>query len=285
MKPIENQTIFITGSTDGIGKLAALQLGKQGAHLLIHGRNEKKVSDVVEEIKERTGNKNVEGFTADLSLLDGVRKLAAKVMSKYDKLDVLINNAGVGFADERFSKDGYELRFAVNYLAPFLLTHLLLPALRNAAPSRIVNVSSAGQSAINFEDVMLEKTFDSNNAYTQSKLALIMFTIDLAERLKDENITVNSLHPGTYLDTNMVRRAGITPMGKPQTGSDAEVFLAVSPEMERVTGKYFNGRSESRAHAQAYDKNARKKLEEISLKLTGLLQNVKAPGEAMIDRE
>lgn len=272
MKPIKDQSIFITGSTDGIGKLAAWHLAKEGAHLLIHGRNKKKVSDVVHEIIEGTGNKDVEGFTADLSSLDEVRELAGEVLAKYDKLDVLINNAGVGFADERFSKDGYELRFVVNYLAPFLLTHLLLPALRNAAPSRIVNVSSAGQSAINFEDVMLEKNFDSNHAYAQSKLALIMFTIDLAERLKNENITVNSLHPGTYLDTNMVRRAGIAPMGKPETGSDAEIFLAVFPELERVTGKYFNGRFESRAHQQAYDENARKKLEELSLKLTGLLQ-------------
>jgi NAD(P)-dependent dehydrogenase (short-subunit alcohol dehydrogenase family) len=274
MKPVSEQTILVTGSTDGIGKLAAMELATQQANLLIHGRNSEKVSKVLEEIKKNTGNKNLEGFVADLAALDEVRKLADRVLAKHDGIDVLINNAGVGYADERFSKDGYELRFAVNYLSPFLLTHLLLPALKNAVPSRIVNVSSAGQSAINFNDVMLEKNFDSNRAYTQSKLALIMFTIDLAEQLKNENITVNSLHPGTYLDTNMVRRSGITPWGKPETGAEAEVFLALSPQVEHVTGKYFNVKAESKANAQAYDKDARKQLRELSLQLTGLVEAV-----------
>src|SRR6266496_2495682 len=166
MKPVNNQTIFVTGSTDGIGKLTALQLAKQQAHVLIHGRNEKKVASVVDE----------------------VRKLANEVLEKHDKIDVLINNAGAGTADQRYGKDGTELRMTVNYLAPFLLTHLLLPTLKNAAPSRIVNVSSAGQAPIDFNDVMLEKNFDGVQAYCQSKLALIMFTIDLAEQLRNENI-------------------------------------------------------------------------------------------------
>jgi len=274
MKPVKDQTIFITGATDGIGKLTALELAKQQAHLLIHGRDEKKVASVIDEIKNTTTNKNIEGFIADLSSLAEVRNLADEVLGKYDKLDVLINNAGAGTADKRYSKDGTELRLAVNYLAPFLLTHLLLPALQNAAPSRIVNVSSAGQSPVNFEDIMLEKNFNGGTAYTQSKLALIMFTIDLAEQLKNENITVNSLHPGTYLDTNMVRRSGVEPWGKPETGADAEVYLAVSPQLEGVTGKYFNVKSESKAHSQAYDANARKKLWELSMQLTGLREKV-----------
>ena len=274
MKPVDEQIILVTGSTDGVGKLTALQLAKENAYLLIHGRNEKKVGDVVNEIKQLTGNKNVEGFTADLSSLKEVRKLAREILEKFDRIDVLINNAGVDYADERLSKDGYELRFAVNYLAPFLLTHLLLPAIRKAAPSRIVNVSSAGQRALNFDDIMFEKDFDSVNAYSQSKLALIMFTFDLAEQLKNEKITVNTLHPGTYLDTNMVRHANIAPLGKPETGAHAEAFLATSPELENVTGKYFNVRTESRANAQAYDEKARKKLHELSLKLTGLFEEV-----------
>jgi len=274
MKPVNMQTILITGSTDGIGKLTALQLAKRQAHVLIHGRNEEKVTRIVDEIKNATKNKNIEGFTANLSSLDEVRKLANEVLEKHDRIDVLINNAGAGTADKRYGKDGTELRFAVNYLAPFLLTHLLLPALKNAAPSRIVNVSSAGQAPIDFNDVLLEKNFDGVQAYCQSKLALIMFTIDLAEQLKNENITVNSLHPGTYLDTNMVRRSGVTPWGKPETGADAEVFLAVSPQLENVTGKYFDVKKEARANAQAYDAKARKKLWELSLQLTGLKEKV-----------
>ncbi len=274
MKPVNNQTIFITGSTDGIGKLTALQLAKQQAHVLIHGRNEKKVASVVDEIKNASKNKNVEGFTADLSSIDEVRKLANEVLEKHDKIDVLINNAGAGTADQRYGKDGTELRMTVNYLAPFLLTHLLLPTLKNAAPSRIVNVSSAGQAPIDFNDVMLEKNFDGVQAYCQSKLALIMFTIDLAEQLRNENINVNSLHPGTYLDTNMVRRSGVTPWGKPDTGADAEVFLSVSPQLENATGKYFDVKKEARANAQAYDAKARKKLWELSMQLTGLKEKV-----------
>jgi NAD(P)-dependent dehydrogenase (short-subunit alcohol dehydrogenase family) len=274
MKPMNTQTIFITGSTDGIGKLTALQLAKQNAHVLIHGRNEKKVAGVVDEIKRLTKNKNVEGFIADLSSLDEVRRLANDVLEKHKSIDVLINNAGAGTADKRYGKDGTELRFAVNYLAPFLLTHLLLPALKNAAPSRVVNVSSAGQAPIHFDDIMLEKNFNGTEAYCQSKLALIMFTIDLAEQSKDRNITVNSLHPGTYLDTNMVRRSGVTPWGKPETGADAEIFLAVSPQLENVTGKYFDVKRESRAIVQAYDAKARKKLWELSMQLTGLKEKV-----------
>ena len=271
MKPVNTQTIFITGATDGIGKLAAIELAKQKAHLLIHGRNENKVATVVGEIK-KANNDHVEGFVADLSSLEEVRNLAHEVLNRHDKIDVLINNAGAGSADKRYSKDGIELRFAVNYLAPFLLTNLLIPALKNAAPSRIVNVSSAGQAPINFDDIMLEKNFNGVTAYRQSKLALIMFTIDLAEKLKHENISVNTLHPGTYLDTNMVRNSGVTPWGKPETGADAEVYLAISPALENVTGKYFDVNTEAKANTQAYDEKARKRLWDLSVQLTGLLQ-------------
>lgn len=270
MKPINQQTILITGSTDGIGKLTALNLARQNAQIIVHGRNEAKVQKVIYELKTKSGNQKIEGFTYDFSSLNEVRKFADDVTNKFNKIDVLINNAGVGFADNGKSQDGYELRFAVNYLVPFLLTQLLLPSLKSAAPSRIVNVSSAGQHPINFNDIMLEKNFNPTQAYCQSKLALIMFTIDLAEKLKDENITVNSLHPGTYLDTNMVRRSNINPWGKPESGADAEVYPATSPELNDVTGKYFNVKSEARAESQAYNKQARKRLWDLSLELTKL---------------
>ncbi len=265
------QTIFITGATDGVGKLTAIDLAKQNedAIILVHGRNKGKLDKVIEEIKQESGNQNIEGFVADLSSMNEVRQLAKEVSAKHDKIDILINNAGAGFAAPRYSKDGFETRLAVNYLAPFLLTNLLLPAIKKAPAARIVNVSSAGQSPIHFDDIMLQKSFDGITAYTQSKLALIMFTIDLADELKNDNVTVNSLHPGTYLDTNMVHDAGIKPQNTVQSGADAEVYLATSPELKNVTGKYFNVKREAKANAQAYDVNARKQLRDLTLKLTG----------------
>ncbi len=270
-----DQTIFITGATDGIGMLTATALTKQKTHLLLHGRNQEKLDKVIKEIKTLSGNQNIEGFVADFSSMDEVRQLAKDVLAKHDKINILINNAGTGFAVPRYGKDGTELRLTVNYLAPFLLTNLLLPAIKKAAPSRIVNVSSAGQSAINFDDTMMDENFDGVTAYCQSKLALIMFTIDLAEILKDDNITVNALHPGTYLDTNMVRDANIKPQGTPQSGADAEIYLATSPELKNVSGKYFNVKKEAKANAQAYDVKARNRLRQLSLQLTGLEETVK----------
>jgi NAD(P)-dependent dehydrogenase (short-subunit alcohol dehydrogenase family) len=269
-KPVKNQTFLITGSTDGIGKLTAMQLAGENASIIVHGRSEDKVKNVVKELTEDSGNNNIEGITADFSSLDEVRKMAEYLKERYSEFDVLINNAGAGFSDPRYSKDGYELRFAVNYLAPFLLTQMLLPLLKTASPSRIVNVSSAGQHKLNFEDIMMEKNFDSSRAYSQSKLALIMYTFELAEKLKDENVTVNALHPGTYLDTNMVRNAGIRPWGDAESGADAVIFLAVSGTLDGVTGKYFNVKKEAKADSQAYDTNARKKLWDLSLDLTNL---------------
>ena len=266
MKPIAQQTILVTGATDGIGRLTALHLALQGAHVLVHGRNQAKVDRVIADLRQTTGNTRIEGFTADFSALAQVRNLAQEVLARHPGLEVLINNAGAGSTDPGKSKDGYELRFAVNHLAPFLLTHLLLPALRNAAPARIVNVASAGQHPIDFEDVMMENDFEGFKAYCRSKLALIMFTIELSARLAKDRITVNSLHPGT----NMVRRAGVTPMGDPQTGADAVTFLSVSPELDAITGKYFDETKEAKAIGQAYDANARRRLWDLSVRLTGL---------------
>jgi NAD(P)-dependent dehydrogenase (short-subunit alcohol dehydrogenase family) len=269
---MSKQTIFITGATDGVGKLVAHDLAKQNADatIILHGRNKDKLQNTINEIKRASNNNNMDGFVADFSALEDVRKLAKDVLSNYSSIDILINNAGAGFAAPRYGKDGTEIRMTVNYFAPFLLTRILLPVIKNAAPSRIVNVSSAGQSPVNFDDIMLNKNFDGVKAYTQSKLALIMFTIDLAEELKDDNVTVNALHPGTYLDTNMVNAAGITPLGTAQSGADAEIYLATSPDLKNITGKYFNVKHETKAHAQAYDADARKKLNALSMKITGL---------------
>ena len=269
---MKTKTIFITGATDGIGKLTAIDFAKQNKDdtILIHGRNKNKLDIVAEEIKSASGNQNIESYTADFSSMNDVRRLSKEVLAKHNEIDILINNAGAGFTAPRHGKDGTENRFAVNYLAPFLLTNLLLSAIKKAAPSRIINIASAGQSPINFKDVMLEKNFDGVTAYTQSKLALIMFTIDLADELKNDNVTVNSLHPGTYLDTKMVNEAGIKPHGAAQSGADAEIYLATSPELKNTTGKYFNVKNEAIANAQAYNATARKQLRDLSLKLTNL---------------
>jgi NAD(P)-dependent dehydrogenase (short-subunit alcohol dehydrogenase family) len=170
------------------------------------------------------------------------------------------------------SKDGCELRFAVNYLAPFLLTHLLVPVLGRSEPSRIVNVSSAAQEAIDFDDVMLERSYDPWRAYGQSKLALTMFTFDMAEQLKEQEITANCLHPGSLLDTKMVRESFAAPLGSAESGAAVEIYVAITPHLEGRSGIYAipEEKREARAHRQAYDPEARKKLLRIAEDLTGI---------------
>jgi NAD(P)-dependent dehydrogenase (short-subunit alcohol dehydrogenase family) len=270
MNLMSNKVFLITGSTDGIGKLTGIDLARlqKGATIIIHGRNSEKLEQAKREIQKISGNPKVESHVADFSSMGEVRNMAGEILSKHASIDILVNNAGAGFAAPRYGKDGTETRFAVNYLAPFLLTRLLLPSLKQAFRARIVNVASAGQSPIHFEDIMLEKKYDGITAYTQSKLAIIMYTLDLAEELLPDHITVNCLHPGTYLDTGMVREAGISPMGTAQGGADAVVYLATSSDLNNITGKYFNIKKEIRANAQAYDVIARKKLNAIGLALT-----------------
>jgi NAD(P)-dependent dehydrogenase (short-subunit alcohol dehydrogenase family) len=270
MNLMSNKVFLITGSTDGIGKLTAIDLARKqkGATIIIHGRNSEKLEQSKREIQKISGNPKIESQLADFSSMNEVRNMAEEILSKHASIDILINNAGAGFSAPRYGKDGTEMRFAVNYLAPFLLTRLLLPALKQVLHARIVNVASAGQSPIHFEDIMLEKKFDGITAYTQSKMAIIMYTMDLADELLPDHITVNCLHPGTYLDTGMVREAGISPMGTAQSGADAVVYLATSPDLNDITGKYFNVMKETRANAQAYDSHARKKLNAMGLQLT-----------------
>jgi len=216
---------------------------------------------------------NAELLIADLAALGEVLRLADTVRDRTDHLDLLINNAGVGTGGQgtkrQMSADGYELRFAVNYLAGFLLTSRLLDLLKASAPSRIVNVASAGQQAIDFDDVMLSRGYSGVRAYCQSKLAQILFTVDLAETLEGSGVTVNALHPASYMDTSMVRQAGIAPWNTVETGADAILNLATSPALEGRSGLYFDGGRESRAEAQAYDPQARRQLRKLSLELIG----------------
>lgn len=267
---MKSRTTLITGSTDGIGKLTTQKLAERGDRILIHGRDNQKADRVAQEIRQFSGSQAMETYIADFASLDQVRQLAGEIKNNHNTLEVLINNAGIGYGDRRKSQDGYELHFAVNYLAPFLLTHLLLPLLKEASTSRIVNVSSAGQHPIDFDDVMLEQSYSPQLAYNQSKLALIMFTFELADRLQGEQVTVNSLHPGTFLDTKLVKNAGITPRGKVEDGAEAVYYLATAPELDKVTGQYFDQKRKAKALSQAYDSEARKKLWRLSKQFTGL---------------
>ncbi len=267
------RTILITGATDGHGKGLAERLAPSGARLLLHGRNEAKGERLLEELGANATGELV-WCRADLASLDQVAALADRVMEE-ERLDVLVNNAGLGSVEpgggERLeSEDGHELRFAVNYLAPFLLTRRLLPLLERSAPSRIVNVASAGQAPIDFDDVMLERDYSGGRAYAQSKLALIMFTLDLAEELNGSGVTANSLHPGTYMPTNMVKAAGVRPITPLEEGIEATLRLIESPELDGVSGRYFDGTDESAPHPQAYDPEARRRLRELSEELTGV---------------
>ena len=266
---VSGRTIVITGATDGLGRGIASALAPTGARLVLHGRNEEKGRSLLDDLRgSATGD--IEFRRADLSSLDEVRSLADGLLEE-ERMDVLVNNAGIGTAGPREeSADGYELTFAVNYLAPFLLTRRLLGSLERSAPARIVNVTSAGQAPIDFADVMLERGYSGIQAYGQSKLALVMFTFDLAEELEGTSVTANCLHPGTYLPTNMVRDAGIAPATPLEEGIATTVRLIESDEVEGVNGHYFDGVRESAPHPQAEDPDARRQLRELSEELTGI---------------
>jgi NAD(P)-dependent dehydrogenase (short-subunit alcohol dehydrogenase family) len=267
------KTVLITGSTDGVGRYVATELAKQGAKVLVHGRDAGRGKSLIEEIK-RAGPETPAFYQADLSSLSAVRGLADAVKADHRRLDVFVSNAGIGSmnggAQRQVSADGHELRFAVNYLAGFLLAHLLLPPIKAAAPSRIVNVSSLGQQPIDFDDVMITKNYSGGRAYSQSKLSQIMFTVDLAGELKGSGVTVNSLHPATYMNTTMVRAGGITPMSTVEQGGAAILHLVSGDDVAGKSGLFFNGMHEMKANAQVYDETARKRLRALSLELTGL---------------
>ncbi|MBS3755610.1 MAG: SDR family NAD(P)-dependent oxidoreductase [Desulfobacterales bacterium] len=274
MKTLENRIILITGATDGLGKKLSLDLAARGAELVLHGRSPEKEKAAAREIRDATGNSKLACYNADFSSLAAVRDFSENIRADCKQVDVLINNAGIGPGSSKvqreLSKDGHELRFAVNYLAHFLLTHRLLPLLGRSGSARIVNVASGAQQAIDFDNVILKRGYDGRRAYSQSKLAMVMFTFDLAEDLRESAIAVNCLHPATLMPTNMVLdtdyfKTTVDSVGK---GADAVEYLAVSPEIEGVSGKYFEGRQRAKAHAQAYDSQARQKLRTLSNQLT-----------------
>jgi NAD(P)-dependent dehydrogenase (short-subunit alcohol dehydrogenase family) len=267
-------TILVTGATDGLGRGVAERLAAEGAALHLHGRDRERLAATAREITRATGNERIRTHLADLSSLDEVRALAADVERSTDALHVLVNNAGIGSGrpektTRQESLDGHELRFAVNHLAGFLLTLRLLGLLRRSAPARVVNVASLGQHPTDFGDVMLRRGYDGSRAYGQSKLAQITTGFELAERLAADGITVNSLHPATYMPTKMVLEQVGRSVDTLEEGVDATVRLAVAPELEGITGRFFDRQTEAAAHPQASDAEARRRLYDLSLELVG----------------
>jgi NAD(P)-dependent dehydrogenase (short-subunit alcohol dehydrogenase family) len=247
----------------------ARRLGAMGATVIVHGLNEQRGATIAAEISKAGPGKAIY-YSGDLASLDQVRALATRVRSNHPQLHLLINNAGIGGASNearRESADGHELVFAVNYLSHFLLTRELLPALEAGAPARIVNVASIGQRTVNFDDIMMKNNYQTTAAYAQSKLAMIMSTITLSEQLDPKKVTVNALHPATFMNTPMVTDAGRQPMSSVEDGANAVMQLAVGGSVAGRSGLYFNQMNEGRANQQAYDADSRKRLWDLSVKL------------------
>ena len=269
MRPIDQTTVLVTGATDGLGRGVASELARRGATVLVHGRSADRGERLVDELKRATGNDRIQLYLADLADLGQVARLADQVTEQHDRLDALVNNAGIGSGlpdgrERQESADGYELRFAVNYLAGYALTERLLPLLRRSAPARIVNVASLGQQEIDFDDVMLTRGYDGWRAYRQSKLAQVMYTVDLAERLPAAEVTVNSLHPATFMPTKIVTEEQDYTVDALEYGIANVVRLLVDPDLADVTGSFYDRDAEAKADPQAYDPAARRRLRELS---------------------
>ena len=263
------QVVLVTGSTSGLGQEVARRVASSGAHVIVHGRNRERGMALVEEI-EREGSGSARFYAADFASFAQIRELGEAILRDYERLDVLVNNAGVGRTPEErlLSEDGHEFRFQVNYLAGFLLTRMLMPRLLSSTPSRIVNVSSLAANPIDFDDVMIENNFSGGRAYGQSKLSQVLMTFDLAEELAGTGVMVNALHPASLMPTGMVLRRGVQPRATIDEGATAVMQLITSTEIEG--GQFFIGLRPGRANAQAYDLEARAKLKDLSEDLTGL---------------
>lgn len=270
MDEMQGKTIMITGSSDGIGRQTALELMRMGGKVILHGRSVERCQAAALALEMESGLPAPEFLTADLASFAQVRALAAAVQAKIGRLDVLINNAGVLMPERKLTEDGFETTFAVNYLAPFLLTHLLLDRLVASRPARVVNISSVGYKSARFdlENLQGEKRYHPWGAYCISKLALVMMTVDLGEKLADKGVTVNALHPGT-VDTKMLRSMGMKGDSL-EEGARMSVYMASSPEVSVISGKYFDHGQMEELSPLAQDAAIREQMRQMSLKMTGL---------------
>jgi NAD(P)-dependent dehydrogenase (short-subunit alcohol dehydrogenase family) len=279
---VTGRVCLVTGATSGIGRETAIGLAERGAKVIVAGRDHARGRETVAEIAQRTGRRDAEHVVADLSSQAEVRRLAAELRGKHERLHVLVNNAGVITPKRATTVDGIETQLAVNHLAPFLLTHLLLDLLKASAPARIINVSSQVErmGVVDFDDLGREKRpYERLDAYNQSKLANILFTTELARRLAGTNVTANCLHPGVIGTNLLIAYEGrpaplrfLTRRGRPgpKEGAVTSVFVATSPTLEGVSGKYFRESAESRPSPRAQDAAAAARLWAVSEELTGL---------------
>lgn len=274
---MQGKTVLISGATNGIGKVAAAELAKLGAQIVIIGRNPTKTTDTVREIQTATGNQDVHALVADLSSMAEVRRVAGDFKQQFKRLDVLLNNAGGVFTSRQETVDGYEMTFALNHLSYFLLTAMLLDVLKASAPARIINVASDAHMMGSLDLDNIQK--GGFNAYSQSKLMNIMFTYELARRLEGTGVTANALHPG-FVNTGFGRNnTGLMKLAisvatlfalKPTDGAKTSVYLASSPDVANVTGKYFDKSKARKSSAASYDEAAQKRLWAVSEQLTGI---------------
>ena len=260
MRPIEEQTVLVTGATGGLGRALVQRLAEHRATVIAHGRDQQRLAELAADVERSTGQA-IETVQADLSRLRDVDRLAGTVLERHEALHVLVNNAGVGFgkpdAPREVSADGVELRFAVNHLASYHLARRLSGRLQESAPSRIVQVASAGQLALDPDDPLTSTAYDGVSAYRRSKLAQVMASYDLAGDLVGTGVSVTALHPATFMDTTMVRDSGREPVSTIEEGLDATWRLVADPALDGVSGRYFDGQQEGRTDAQADDPAAR----------------------------
>lgn len=281
---MQGKVCVITGANSGIGKATALKLAKMNATVVMVCRNKSLGTVALEQLKAESANENIALLVADLSSQAAIHKVAKDLQTEYKQLHVLINNAGIAPTRRSLSEDGIEMTFAVNYLAPFLLTNLLLDVLKNSAPSRVVNVAGDfhRKATINFDDLMSEKNYSGTQASNQAKLALILFTYELARRLAGTEVTVNCLHPGAVATDAPLKDPDLSSLYRfmykvvrtfflsPERGAETSFYLASSPEVDGVTGKYFIKKSAVESSEESYDVKLAKRLWEVSAKLTGL---------------
>jgi NAD(P)-dependent dehydrogenase (short-subunit alcohol dehydrogenase family) len=281
---MKGRVCVITGATSGIGKATALGLAKMGATVVIVGRDQNRGEQARDEIRLQSGNQNVDVLTADLSSRAEIMLLALNLKARYPQLHVLINNAGISPIKRSVTVDGNEAIFAVNYLAPFLLTNLLLDPLIGSAPARVVNVAGDfhRRANIQFDDLMSEKEYSFSRANNQAKLALIMFTYELARRLAGKSVTANCLHPGAVSTGAPLKDPDLSPIARimynlvrpfflsPAKGAQTSIYLASSPEVENISGKYFIKKNQVLSSPESYDEGKARRLWEVSEMLTGL---------------